>query len=295
MNELFAAYSDESFQDLYHTISIISGRKNLLLNMRKEIQNILYDKNIKELKFSEIRTHSSKIEAAKKFIDLGIEFSKKYMIRIDVLIWSLKDSRHSISGRDDIENLARMYYKVLRCISERWKHIYWEFYPDEQSAIEWYKIANYLNRTNIHRRKPHFLTLFEQDIHRIRFIRLKQLRSHEEPIIQLADVFGGIACFSRKKSKECWIEYNKRNKQQSLFKKETYIRNHLSKADLNRFDLIYGIYRLCKKYRLNVSFRNRKYLWTPNPSNPINFWHYEPKSEKDKAPKKKKVINTYNK
>lgn len=291
MPNIFAAYSDESFHKQYHAIGIVSGKKNLLSCLREKLQNIIHDKNIKELKFSEIRIHPPKVEAAKKFIDLGIGFSKKNMIRIDVLIWDLKDSRHSISNRDDPANWAYMYYKILRCISEQWNHRYWEFYPDEQSAIEWYKIANYLNRTIIYRRKPHFLTLFEQDKHRIKFIRLKQLKSHKEPLIQLADLFAGVACFSRKKSDECWIEYIKRKKQQSLFREETEMRSQLSGTDLNRFKLIFRIYKICKKFNLNVSLRSKKYLWTPDPSYPINFWHYEPKSEKDKAPQEKKIIN----
>lgn len=286
MTNIFAAYSDESFQDPYHAISVVSGRKNLLLNLREELQTILNDKNIKEVKFSDIRTYPPKIEAAKEFIDKGIEFAKNNMIRIDVLILYLEDFRHSISDMDDVENWARMYYKVLRCISERWNQIKWEIYPDEQYAIKWYKIVNFLNRTNIHRRKPHFLTLFEQDIHRIRFIRLKQLRSYEEPLIQLADLFAGIVCFSRKKSYECWIEYNYRNKQQSLFRKEVDTRNQISESDLNRFEFIFKIYENCKESGLKVSYRSKRYLWTPNPSYPMNFWHYEPKSIKDKAPQK---------
>jgi len=93
MRNIFAAYSDESFHEQYHAIGVVSGRKNLLLNLRKELQNILDDKNIREVKFSEIRTHRPKIEVAKEFLDLGIEFSRKNMIRIDILIWDLKDSR----------------------------------------------------------------------------------------------------------------------------------------------------------------------------------------------------------
>lgn len=113
----------------------------------------------------------------------------------------------------------------------------------------------------------------------------KHLKSvREEPIIQLADIFAGLTCFSRKKSYECWIEYNKRKKQQSLFRKESEIRSKLSKTDLNRFELIFNIYELCRKSGLNVSLRSNKYLWTPNPSNPLNFWHYEPQHENDKTP-----------
>ncbi len=284
MPNIFTAYSDESFHKQYHAIGIVSGKKNILSALREKLQNILDDKNIREVKFSEIRTHPPKVEAAKEFIDLGIGFGKKNIIRIDVLIWDLKDSRHLIPDRDDPANWGYMYYKLLRCISEQWNQRNWEFYPDEQSEIEWYKIANYINRTRIPRRKPHFLTLFDQDIHRINFIRLKQLKSHEEPLIQLADLFAGIACFSRKKSDECWVEYNKRKKQQSLFNEETEIKNKISKADLNRCELVFKIYELCKKSNLKVSLESKKYLWTPDPLYPINFWHYEPQHEKDKAP-----------
>ncbi len=284
MRESFAVYSDESgcFTERYQAIGIVSGQKIVLSQLSSKLMKILIDKNITELKFSNVRTHSPKIKAAKEFIKLGIEFAGLKKIRVDVLVYDTQDSRHSVRGRDDVANLERMYYKVLRHISERWGQIDWEFYPDEQSAINWQEITTFLNRTKMPRHKPNILSLFEQEKLKINFKKVEQLKSHKEPLIQFADIFAGIASFSRENGEECldWIKSQQDKNQLPLFPEETKKVEEPSQVKRNRFELIWEL----KKYRLRISLKSRGYLWTREPSNPINFWNYEPQHEKDKAP-----------
>lgn len=284
MREVFAVYSDESgcFTGRYQAIGIVSGQKIVLSQLSSKLMNILIDKNITELKFSDVRTHSPKIEAAKEFIKLGIEFARLKKIRIDVLVYDTQDARHTVRGRDDVANLERMYYKMLRHICEQCNQTDWEFYPDEQSAINWQEIINYLNRTKMPRHKPNILSLFEQEKLKINFKKVEQLASHKEPLIQFADIFAGIACFSRENGEECitWIESLREKNQLPLFPEKTKILVEPSLTKRNRFALIWEL----KKYRLRISLKSRGYLWTREPSNPINFWNYEPQHEKDKAP-----------
>jgi hypothetical protein len=44
----------------------------------------------------------------------------------------------------------------------------------------------------------------------------------------------------------------------------------------------------CKNNKMGISLRHWRGLRTVGPNKPINFWWYEPQSDKDKAPKKKK-------
>lgn len=282
----YQIFSDESgcFTKRYQAIGVVSGLKIVLSQLSSKLLKILTDKNITEMKFSDVRTHSPKLKAAKEFIKLGIEFARLKKIRVDVLVYDTRDSRHSVRGRDDVANLERMYYKVLRHISERWGQIDWEFYPDEQSAINWQEIINYLNRTKMPRHKPNILNLFEQEKLEMNFEKVEQLKSHEEPLIQFADIFAGIACFSRESGEECvdWIKSQQDKNQLTFSLEETKKAEEPSQIKRNRFELIWEL----KKYKLGISLESRGYLWTPEPSNPINFWNYEPQHEKDKAPTK---------
>lgn len=288
--EMFAVYSDESgcFHKRYQAIGAVSGKTNDLAGLRHELKGILSTNSIKEIKFSEVTTHSPKVKAAQLFIKKGIDHAKLNKIRIDVLIWDTRDSRHSLPKRDNVANLERLYYKIFRHIFERWMQIEWEIYPDEQSAIDWNGITEYLNATKTPRRKPNILTLFEQERKEFNPRKIEPLESHIEPLIQIADLFAGMACFTRENGRECleWLESQKGKNQQSLFDEEKKADRKISKAKCNRFALVGMLSEICKSCRLRVSLREKGYLWTPVPANPVNFWNYEPQHPDDKAPTK---------
>lgn len=287
---IFSAYSDESgcFSERYQAIGIISGDKIILYKLRDELGMILKNQNVNEVKFSEVRTHRPKLKAAQLFVKKAVGFAMQRNIRIDVLLWDTHDKRHAIPGRDDVANLERMYYKALRNISERWHQHNWELYPDDGSKINWSEIKSYLNKTRIPRnRKPHFLFLFDEEAYTINFHKIFPMKSHDEPLIQIADLFAGIACFCREKGKEYlkWLQYQKEINQLLLYKyEESEIEEDPNKTEQNRFVLIWQLNDICKRHKLGVSLKTKNYLWTCVPSNPINFWHYEPKYEEDKAP-----------
>lgn len=198
----FSAYSDESgcFSERYQAIGIISGDKGHLYELRDELGRILRKQKVNEVKFSEVRTLKPKLEAAQAFIKKGVYFACQKKIRIDVLFWDTHDRRHSIPGRDDVANLERMYYKVLRHISERWRQHNWELYPDHGSKINWPEIKSYLSRTRIPRqRQPHFLLLFDEEAYTINFHKIDPKKSHDEPLIQIADLFKGNGLFLQRK------------------------------------------------------------------------------------------------
>lgn len=289
MKDVYLAYSDESgiFTERYQSIGVVSGTKESLSLLRTKLKEILIENNITEVKFSEIRTHAPRIKAARGFIEKGIKFAKRNEIRLDILSWDMHDTRHTISGRDDIGNLERMYYKMLRHISERWKQLYWEFYPDENSTVDWRELISYLNKTKIPRYKPNILKLFKEERYDIKFAKIKEIKSHHEPLIQLADLFAGISCFSRENGEDCirWLgQQNIRMKKLPFFSRRK--EQSPIESNCNRFKLIGKLNNLCKKYSLGVSLNTKKYLWTPDPSSPVNFWNYEPKCEEDKAPTK---------
>ena len=73
-------------------------------------------------------------------------FSNFDKLRVDILIWDMDDSRHKNSGRDDNENLSRMYYHLIQnTLSKGWdKGSTWLLVPDHQSSINWRTLGEHL-------------------------------------------------------------------------------------------------------------------------------------------------------
>jgi len=292
-SESFVAYSDESgtFHRRYQAIAVVTGRKNLLLQLEDGLRGILNKHGVDEVKFNEIGTHSPKVEAAREFFQCVVKkFASSAKLRIDILSWDIQDSRHAIQGRDDIANLERMYYKALIHAARQWNQTEWNFYPDKNSQVHWNEIAEFLNRTRLGHPKPNFLTLFEAEAvnYLLQFRSVKPTDSQQEPLIQLADLFAGMARFTREEGEQCiqWLDSWGNKDQLSLpdFLCGEGEVDETTRTKQNRFQLIGELNALCKRHKLGVSLRDRKCLWTPNPTNPINFWNYEPQHEYDKAP-----------
>lgn len=291
ISEAYKIYSDESSSEnkRYQSICCISGYCGALTELTNSLRNVITIKNVAELKFSKIRTHKSKIEAGEKFIELAVKYAASGKIRIDVLTYDLQDSRHTVSGRDDIKNLEIMYYKLLRHCCEKWNKYDWEFYPDENSAYNWVAIKDYLNSTKLPRKEAGLLKLFLDERINLNFTKVEQKKSHAEPLIQLADLFAGFSWFSILSGEEClsFIEKEINKYQGFLFEESENKTENYAKVKVNRFLLIKRLYDLCKENKLGVSLKTNKRLYTPNPNNPINFWKYEPQGEYDKAPTRK--------
>jgi hypothetical protein len=286
MNNPYSAFSDESgiFDKRYQSIGVVSGNPKTLKKLDRDLWEILEEKNIKEVKFSAVRTHSPKIESANLFIEKSIEYIiKNKDMRIDILTWDTQDSRHNIPRRDDHKNLERMYFHLLRHISEKTAVLSWKFYPDKNSAVNWDEITSYLKETKVPRKKPNIIKLFEEERLRINFKEVKECESKRKPTVQLADLYCGMSRFCRRKGNECieWLNYFKTRKQKTLFKSKKPM---VTKTNKNRYNLVGKLKKLCKKHKLCVNLSKKAYLWTPNPNNRINFWNYEPQVDEDKAP-----------
>jgi len=286
----FAAYSDESGINghRYTSITIVSGRQDTLENLRKELTGILSNKNrpIDEVKFSKIRGFESPIyQAAKQFIFCAVnKFAcLRNIIRIDTLTWDRQGSCHSTVHRNEKPNLEHLYCQLLLHIARQWDQTQWNFYPDTSSKINWSDIILSLNMTRLHRvkaRKPLLINFLLEENLNFQFSEVKQVASIEEPLIQLADLFAGMARFSSEENVKCakWAISQTDSKQQHKFKFGLASDDYLIKGTKQcRYQLIGELYHICGKHRLFVSLKTKQHLWTRHPSYPVNFWDYEEK------------------
>ena len=284
-------FTDESLGSRFRSLCSVS-----LPNVKsKEIQDtfwsILTKYKVSEIKFNEIRTHKPKIDCAREFIEVAINLASKKQLRIDVLIWDTQDSRHNIVGRDDKENLERMYFHLLRNVIETWRIFKCNFCPDEQSEYDYNKIAEFISSTKYPRKDlSNLLKLFEEE--RIQFVieKIEVKKSSHQPLIQLADLFAGFGCFSREQADKFykWKSRKQAENNLRLFTKNNENLDEENKTIINRFELITYIAKNCKGKGISVSIDSNNYLKSFKKELHINFWHYESQGEYDKAPTKRK-------
>jgi len=290
-NNTFQIYSDESGfpSGRFQSLAVISGQMGDIKEIREKLKEILKIEGINELKWTKLNGHSPIMKAASQIIKVILEYALQNKVRVDILYWDIIDSRHKVVGRDDLKNIGIMYYKVIKHAIRSWRlqEIKWEWYPDEQSAINWNEVRKYLNNTKLGR-KDFRLSLFDdwdKDYY-ANIAKLQQVNSEEEPMIQVADLFAGLARFSKEKGYEYfkWLESIESKKYTRLFMTDEEQKVETSKKTIVRFSLLREFDRKCKECGMQVSLRSNKYLTTIKPSNPINFWFYIPQSPEDKAP-----------
>jgi len=170
----FEAYSDESGvpNQRYKAIAVVSGSRADLASLRGSLQSSLTQPGIRELKFAEVKGDRRRWACADEFVAHAVEFAGTGRIRLDVIVWDMQDSRHAIRGRDDIACLERMYYHVLINMARRWGREAWRFFPDEQSAVDFWEMQNYLNMTTARRGRrgqPALLKRLQQERRAFRF------------------------------------------------------------------------------------------------------------------------------
>jgi hypothetical protein len=291
----FSAYSDESgiFDHPYQSVAVVSGAEEILSELRDELQEELGKKQIREVKFSRIVGYNSPTaQAARRFIISAVKsYAANRRIRIDVLTWDTADSRHAVPDRDDLGNLGRMYYHVLLHMARQWNQIHWNFYPDNNPKVDWNETARYLNATSLYRtnrQQPELVEAAGYD--ELQFGQIEQVDSVKEPLVQLADLFAGMARYSHEDGRQCveWLE-SRVDRRQMKFKDMCPADNTSDVRTRRRrcvYQLIANLYTLCKRHKLHVSLHERGCLWTRVCSKPINFWLYEPQGSYDKAPVK---------
>ncbi len=284
MNDEGVIFSDESghgSEHRYGAICTISGTRRDLLDLHGHLEPVIQNSGKSEIKFYKV-SGAEYLNLAKRFIDIGLDFICLRKIRVHVLVWDKHDSRHSVQGRDDIKNLARMYYHILKQIHRDWKHInYWNFYPDEYSPIDWKNdIVQYSEKTGFPQEADLFREFSNLNIFP-NYTKVEEKASETMFCIQLADLFTGIVRYSRKNS-QAYQKYIKPKEQLTIFDSEPSIK--ISNNMKPKLSLMKYFHEESKSRALGINFSKNKYFSTFNKKTNIFIWHYEPQSELDKAP-----------
>ena len=285
-------FSDESrynTSEQFKSIGVVSGTRANTELLNEQIKKVLLDHNKEEVKFSKLNGDSNTRNCVNSIIELTLSFCINNKIKIGVLTWDVRDSRHAIIGRNDIENLKRMYFHKWGSVLKIWGDAEKFFlYPDQFSAIDWNEINFYLKSKDFQKAQ-----LQESLFKNFKGCRFKicenvtELCSKRFPIIQAADIFAGMIRYSHKHGAELisWIEQSKQRN--SLFKDEISIQQ-FTRKQIGTFEVMAHFNDICKKHRLQVSLYKAKYFQTYS-WNKLNFWFYKSQGEYDKAPVKNSI------
>lgn len=285
-------FADESHwnKGRFRSLGLVTTALDNLEILEGEVSTLLDQSNVKEFKWKKLEGAKERF-AAEKLCRFTVEKTSQGVLRVDVLLWDIQDSRHKIARRDDIANLERMYYHLFRNVLRlRWpNNAVWRLHPDEHTALDWGTIQDCLENVSVGIEIDR--SLFAPGGFRLRLRRefgieeIKPMSSDKHPLLQIADLFAGLAVFSREKFDEYqqWLEAT--SPQPRLFAEDAEPAD-ASPSSQQRFRVLEGFDNLCKERKLGVSIKTKRGLWTPNPENPINFWMYEPQHSEDKAPQK---------
>lgn len=280
----FSAYTDESSvsAERFRSVCAVSLPQSLESRVSDSIAECLAASGVAEFKWSELRTARNRF-CAEKLIDTVLPLLGSDGVRVDVLVWDTYDARHTVLNRDDEANLERMFFHLLRTSMSRRQTADWHVFPDERTGTDWATLRDCLASTGAWLRRFDYPLL--RDAHAEHLFRVRELRpvsSHTTPLVQVADLFAGLAAFSRKHA-ETFKQWSEATAAQgTLFDQpETPA---LSGSLRQRFELLPKLAERCRHMRLGVSLRTAGYLTTPNPANPLNFWHYSPQHDRDRAP-----------
>ncbi len=284
------AFADESSYNAkrYRSIGLITLEQKNYAECMAAVQHMLQTSGVRELKWQRLDSAQMRFAIAGTLRYI-VEQAARGVLRLDVLIWDIQDSRHKVPGRDDIANLQRMYYHLFKnVLRRRWPvGSIWRLQPDQNSAIDWQHLGEYVDDAGLHSEiEDNLLSPSGYKIRLQQDFRIEQIvpcESHRQPLVQVADVFAGMAVYSWR-AYEVYEDWSRRHGPQANLLPADSGDLKLSQADQERCTILAQFDELCKRHRLGVSLKSQHGLATRNPDRPINFWRYVPQHKNDKAP-----------
>lgn len=284
------AFADESHwnEGQYRSICVVSAPRPEAVALHRAIRALVAQAGLLELKWSKIRD-ATRAQCARKAMDLLVAAACANRARVDAIVWDTEDSRHRVEGRDDVANLGRMYFHLLRNVLTRsWDDsAVWALYPDDHMEMDWATLESCLDRKSVARETGETRWLTDDGSPRsalrdlFRLEKVEGVRSQEFMLVQAADLFAGMAVFSRKKYGEYAAWRTDASGQASLTGR---VQPRRTRADLARFGILSFFDDLAKQQDLRISLRKTQGFYTHDPRRPINFWLYQPQGDYDKAP-----------
>ena len=250
-------YSDESSYNYgaVRGVGAVSLRVDDSARLGEELASLLRASSVRELKWEKVRTARAAFAAQKALtwaLDHALDHALDGELWIETLTWGVTSAAASRARKPALTQLRNAYTALLSSAMAR--HAQrgdqsqgWRIVPDEQSAIPWARIQEALPRT----------------------ATIMPARSEPQPLIQLADVFAGLAVFSR----AAYDDYERwlcvRGGDQDAHATTTSEGVYGSQA--YRFVLLDEFYTACVRRLPGISLQTHRGLYTWRAGAPIQF------------------------
>jgi hypothetical protein len=250
---LHVAYTDETRYNTgrYRGLAMLSLRAEHAAELSAAVRGLLDASGVAECKWEKVRSARARF-AAEKLLDLAMAEAQAGRLRLDALTWDTDAASRAGTGVPHIANLRRMYLHLLGTIlPARWPAAErWRVFPDEQGALDGERLAA---------RLPHVAEIIP-------------CHSDAEPLIQLADLFAGLAAYSRSgyDTYERWLCLPPAERASDA----PHPALPLSASDHVRCALLDDFFTRCKLLGLGVSLRTHRSLRTYGMTPPLAFHCY---------------------
>ncbi len=264
-----AAYSDESQYNVgrYRGLGLVTAPIAEAPALSAELRGLLAASGMSEVKWEKIRSGRGRLAAA-KLLTWALDHALAGRLCIDTVTWDVTENpqrgQEGYVGHH-LRRLNQMYTILLNeTLTRRWRPTdatvaapYWRVFPDEQGALDWAAIA--ASALHIERIIPSV--------------------SHDEPLIQVADLFVGLAIFSRTAfdQYEDWLKNGATDPAAPT--EEANAPEQTSGSLRQRLLILDAFYTQTKARSLGVSLRSQRGLKTYQPNAPITFAWYTPSGD----------------
>ncbi|MDZ7704044.1 MAG: hypothetical protein U5L04_06120 [Trueperaceae bacterium] len=289
MESDYVVFTDESYVtgSRLRSIAALSVSRKYFSLVEQRLSTIIKSRSIKEFKWKDLASEKHK-DCAIELLTFVIEAAQCHEVRIDVVVWDTQDARHSVQNRDDRSNFERMFYHLLNAsMKRRRRGATWTILPDEKNDVDWQILNDCLNAAG-NKRDYQPLSNVSRDFLSDEYYRVynfREVHSHEQPITQVADLFAGLSVFSQTHYED-YQQYLASQNIGGLFDSLLAAPARLSNSVGVRCKVLENFYRMCRDKKMGVGLETKQRLYTRIPTNPLNFWLYEPQGEYDRAPTK---------
>lgn len=229
-------------------LGMASAPATEIARLEGELRALLGASNVAEGKWEKVRSARAGFAAA-KLLRWSLDRSRQGVLRVDTLTWEAESDAQRVSALPYRARLRQMEARLLGDIlPRRWPAgARFSVVPDEQGVLAWDALAADLPPVE----------------------RIAPGRSQDQPLIQLADLFAGLAAYSRER-------YTTYDRWLSLPPDARARTADLSAADRVRCRLLDDFFAECKYRRVGVSLRTNWGLRTYDvASAPLGFWWAE--------------------
>lgn len=266
-------YLDESYPTTgrFRSVAMVSVKAGMQPAVESAFGGVIQRRlNGDEARWEKVRGER-RATCACDLLEAAFVLGDRCMLRIDVLYWDIFDRYHSVQNLDHVKNINRMASRLLKrvCLNRYQGSAAWLVRPDDGSIVNW--------RVAVSDTEDNLIQPRRNGSAAIKGVLLDEVDSASYALVQVADMFAGIATFTA-------------NEADLVVTNPLPPLGSLSWSKRYRLPIIERLLVLAKERGHRTSVRHGTGLSTSNPAAPINFWPFRTPRGEGVAPRRLPVL-----